>query len=840
MIELRPYQQRAVDALREHVRAGRKRVLLVCPTGGGKCLGPDVQVLRYDGSIVRAADVKVGDQLMGPDSKPRLVLSTTRGVGPMYRIRPIKGEPWTCNDVHVLTLINTTTGSIVDIPLNEYMKANKTFKHEYKLFMPGAGIDFPRVADPPIDPYFLGLWFGDGRKNLNSVEICKPDVEVERACLRVAEEYGCTLKTYRPTGKCPCYRIVNRKGAQNPVLQIMREMVGGDVNVPPSVMYGSHRVRSEFLAGFLDADGHTHNGFIEICQKRDDYADAIAFISRSLGLRVTRRIKVVNGVPYHRLGILGNIDILPMRIPRKIPPRRKQIKDATRTGFSVETIGDGEYAGFELDGDGRFLLGDFTVTHNTVLASAIIHSARARSDARVLFIAHRIELIDQTVRQLARWGVTEVGVMRADDERTNALAPVQVATIQTLARRDLPPASIVFVDEAHRAPGETYRRVLDAYPDAFKIGLTATPCRLDGKPLGDLFDALEQAATYEQLIADGFVCEPIVYAPKDPVDLSRVHRRHGDFAEDELDEAMNRPHVVGNLVEEWRANAGGRRTVVFAVSVAHSRAIAERFRDAGVRAEHLDGTTPLDERREILAKLDAGELDVVTNCAVLCEGWDQPSVKCAVIARPTLSVALYMQMAGRVLRPWNGVQPVILDHAGNVERHGLPHEDRHWSLSGSPTRTRTSGTKERVRICPKCFAYVKKNPCELCGHEEPVKSREVVEDASAKLTQWKGDPRRVFFELELDRARSKGYKPGFASAKYREKYGQWPPWSWSQEARAAFEKDERWQWRLNQREIWKREISEWENAPAPTTETQQASEATDDSFSSFVDEWLKQ
>jgi DNA repair protein RadD len=469
-----------------------------------------------------------------------------------------------------------------------------------------------------------------------------------------------------------------------------------------------------------------------------------------------------------------------------------------------------------------------------VLASAIIQSARARRDARVLFIAHRIELIDQTVRQLERWGVTCVGVMRADDERTNALAPVQVATIQTLARRAPPPASLVFIDEAHRAPGDSYRRVLDVYPEAMTIGLTATPCRLDGKPLGDMFDALELAATYEQLIADGFVAEPIVYSPRNPIDLSSVHRRHGDFAEDELDAAVNKPQIVGDLVEEWRAHAEGRRTVVFAVSVAHSRAIAERFRAGGVRAEHLDGTTPLEQRRDMLARLDVGDLEVVSNCAVLCEGWDQPSVKCAVLARPTLSCALYMQMAGRVLRPWNWLQPVILDHAGNVARHGLPHEDRYWSLDGTPTMLRS---RERIRACPRCFAYVKRNPCEVCGHDEPVKTHEVSEVASEKLTEWKGDPRRVFFDLQLDWARRRGYKPGFAAAKYKEKYGSWPPWSWSQQAKAEFASDAGWQRRLNRREEWKQRYME-ENYVAEPEREEAEPEREDDSFAAFVEQWL--
>ena len=442
------------------------------------------------------------------------------------------------------------------------------------------------------------------------------------------------------------------------------------------------------------------------------------------------------------------------------------------------------------------------------MAAAIIHSARTRFDARVLFVAHRLELIDQTVRQLARWGITEVGVMRADDERTNALAPVQVATIQTLARRSAPPTDIVFVDEAHRAAGDSYVRIMGLYPEATIIGLTATPCRLDGRPLGDHFDEMVMGGTYAQLIADGFVVEPRVYAPHRPVDLTGVRRVAGDWNEGELAEKMI--HVTGDLVAEWRAHAEGRGTVVFACTIAHSEDIVLRFRTEGIRAEHLDGNTPLDERRELLARLDSGALDVISNCGVLTEGWDQPSAKCVVLARPTMSLSLHRQMAGRALRPWEGVTPVILDHASNVDRHGMPHDDVAWSLSSTAAR---QSEKSPYRTCPRCFGYVLRNPCELCGFEAPVKPREIREERG-ELVQ-RTDDRRAFFEKMWALARARAFKPGFAGAKYKEKYGSWPPWSWSQECKAAFEADGDWGARLRNREAEKAAWAEPTEPAAP-------------------------
>ena len=449
-------------------------------------------------------------------------------------------------------------------------------------------------------------------------------------------------------------------------------------------------------------------------------------------------------------------------------------------------------------GRSRVLLQLPTGGGKTVVAAAIIASARQNFGARVLFFAHRLELVNQTVRQLARWGVVDVGVMRGDDDRTNPSAPVQVATVQTLARRKLPEADIVFIDEAHRAAGATYQRVIEAYPDATIVGLSATPCRLDGKPLGDVFDALELGGTYAELIADGFIVEPVVYSSRTSPDLSRIHTRAGDFDEGELEEAMMQPHVVGCIVGEWQAHAEGRRTVAYAVTVAHSQAIVERFTTAGIPAEHLDGTTPEAERAAILARVESGETLVVSNCAVLTEGWDCPPVKAVIMARPTKSLSLYMQCVGRTLRPWGNVTPIVLDHGGNVERHGLPTTDRIWSLSGIP---QTDKAKSEHHVCKGCFAYVRKNPCELCGYVAIVVPREIREEAGVlKIINAESDDRRAFFVAQLERARARGFKPGFASAQWKEKYGAWPPWPWSQEAKLAFADDGDWQKRNTDRE----------------------------------------
>ena len=356
-------------------------IILGASTGLGKCLGLGTPVLKYDGTIVAVEDIKTGDQLMGPDSKPRTVLSTTRGTGPLYRINPVKGESWVCNDVHVLTLKDTVTGDIVDIPLNEYLNKNRTFKHRAKQF--GVGVEFsPQVEELPIDPYFLGVWYGDGAKSLTKydtiagIKITKPDDEIRKLCSTTAHEWGLFVNTSSELdGKCPTFSLTSaRKGGdhlRNGLLNVLRGVVGKVLNLPKKYITSSRENRLQFLAGLLDTDGYLHEGNFEIVQARKGIADDIAFLARSLGFKVTRAIKVVNGVEYYRSYIIGDFSVVPTRIKRKQAASRLINKDPLRTGFTPEAIGVGEYAGFELDGDGRFLLGDFTVTHNTAICTGI-------------------------------------------------------------------------------------------------------------------------------------------------------------------------------------------------------------------------------------------------------------------------------------------------------------------------------------------------------------------------------------------------------------------------------------------------------------------------------------
>ena len=416
----------------------------------------------------------------------------------------------------------------------------------------------------------------------------------------------------------------------------------------------------------------------------------------------------------------------------------------------------------------------------TTIAAHIIEGAAAKG-RRVLFLAHRRELISQCVARLREHDITP-GVIQAgfpaDPDR-----PVQVASVQTLARREIPRADILIVDECHHARAKTYQRAVNASP--FVLGLTATPWRTDGKGLGDLFESLVVVARPSRLVAEGYLC-PIAGFAYDLPDLSGVKRVGGDYDESGAANAMS--YIGGNIVQRWLDFRPGR-TVLFACTVEHSQRMTALFRAAGVRAEHLDGSTPGAERASILGRLADGTTELVSNVGVLTEGWDLPELRCVILARPTQSQGLYLQMAGRGLRPAAGKTVArIHDHAGCAIRHGPVDLDRDYSLDASTKRD--GDAAPRTSTCPACYAIFSPGPrvCPACGAElrRDNPSREVneVEGVEVDMDEVRrryvpGNIAKPAFIALQEQAAARGYKTGWASVRFKERYGFWPRKEWT-------------------------------------------------------------
>jgi superfamily II DNA or RNA helicase len=439
------------------------------------------------------------------------------------------------------------------------------------------------------------------------------------------------------------------------------------------------------------------------------------------------------------------------------------------------------------NGQRRVVLTLPTGAGKTTTAADMIESAR-RMGKSVLFLAHRRELIDQCSARLDGQGIDH-GIIMAGTDRRDPANPVQVASIQTLRNRELPPADLVFVDECHLSVAPSFVAVLDHYEKAAVIGLTATPYRLDGKGLGRIYNALVQVVTMEDLIEQGSLIRPRILSTPSP-DLSAVRTRGGDYEARALAAAMDQADLVGDIVGHWQQHAGGGRTVVFASSVAHSIHLAERFRLAGVKAAHIDAKTPGEERKRVLAALRAGDLQVVCNVEILTAGWDLPALEVCVLARPTQSLSLYLQMAGRVLRPHPGkAGALILDHAGCAHDHGLPEEARDWSLIGP--KDNKEAPPPSVTNCPVCYLSMASGTreCPACGypmtHASGLQQSALPEEGGGELVEFTqaqrmANKRARFFELvaEADRL---GYRTGWAAVQYKAEFGTWPGSVWKAE-----------------------------------------------------------
>jgi hypothetical protein len=664
-LALRPYQEEAIAAVDAALEHGVRRPLIALPTG---CHRANQPVLMYDGSTKVVEDVRVGDRVMGPDSRPRTVLRLERGVGPMMGIRPVKGEPWVVNDEHVLTLVETAAkasprypsqrgGTIRDVPLPEWQTWAAWRNHTHKLFR--VGVDFPERADrPTIEPYLLGLLLGNGGlAHRSSVSITTTDPEVKATIHAAAQRYGLRVRR----DGISFYLAGTRGAGGNPLNTELRKLglrgVAGDERfVPDAYRLGSRRVRLDVLAGLLDSDGSKHGQGYDFCSKSAALADHVAFVARSLGLAAYVSAREVRSPwsgavgTYFRVSIIGDASVIPCRVARKRVEPRRQKKDVLRTGFEVEPTGMVEpYYGFTLSGDGRYLLGDFTVTHNcgkTVIFAALI----ARRGGTALVVAHRDELLRQAADKLAvadpALGLS-VGFVAA--ERDDVGAPVVVASVQTLARARrlarLPRRfDTVVIDEAHHASAASCRRVVEhVAPSPLILGVTATPQRSDRQQLGDVWQQVVYQRGSAELIRAGYLADVRGVRVGLQANLDDVVQSAGDFQADALGAALEDASAPRHVLAAYCEHAAGRKALVFVPTVALAHHMARMFQDAGIAAEALAGTTPAERRRAILDRLRAGDTRVCVNVAVLSEGFDEPSVDCVIVATPTRSQVKYIQ-----------------------------------------------------------------------------------------------------------------------------------------------------------------------------------------------------
>lgn len=412
-----------------------------------------------------------------------------------------------------------------------------------------------------------------------------------------------------------------------------------------------------------------------------------------------------------------------------------------------------------------------TGSGKTVLFSYITSQVLKRG-SRVIIVAHRREILDQISATLKRVGVPH-GFIQAG--KSTSTQPAMVASIQTLARRldTIPAPDLVIIDEAHHSVSKSYVQMFAAWPTAKFIGVTATPERLDGKGLGAMFDRMVMGPSVQWLIDNGFLAQPVYYAPREVVDLSQVHTVAGDFDRSEAEEIVDTPRITGDAVTHYVRFCSRQRAVAFCISVAHAQHVADTFNSCGIPSASIDGTLDPEVRKQRVEDLTAGKILVLTSCELISEGFDLPAVNAAILLRPTQSLSMHLQQVGRALRPYPGkTNAIILDHVGNCLRHGLAEQERDWDLGGREKRLKKSSLVE-TKQCSKCFAIFAGTVCPQCGSQREIATREIeevdgelqrlsIEDISKKREERREEAKCKTLDDFRALAKLRGYKLGWA------------------------------------------------------------------------------
>lgn len=355
----------------------------------------------------------------------------------------------------------------------------------------------------------------------------------------------------------------------------------------------------------------------------------------------------------------------------------------------------------------------------------ILHNAAERKK-RVWFLCHRRELISQISRAFDLEGI-QYGLVTAD-AKMNLAAPAQICSIPTLANRidRLPAPDLIAWDEVHHLMAGSWKKIALSFPDAYHVGLSATPIRLDGAGLGEFFEAMVCGPSVKWLMENNFLSQYRLFAPM-TVDTSGLHSRMGDYIKSEANELMNKPKIIGKAVDHYRQHIDGARAIVFCVSIEHSQAMAKEFNDAGIPAVHIDGKTDDWIREGAINDLVEGKLKIITQVEIFGEGVDVPALDAVIDQSPTMSLSRYLQRAGRMMRLFPGKKyGYYLDAVGNSQLHGLPDDDRSWTLTtGKPDKERASVLPPR--ICGMCFAANRCGAtiCKVCKTVFPIEGRQV-------------------------------------------------------------------------------------------------------------------
>jgi superfamily II DNA or RNA helicase len=683
-IILRDYQEVAVDAA-----INNRRGIINLATG---CHDASQLILMFDGTTKKAVDIEIGDLLMGPDSKPRKVLKLHRGRDQMFKIVPTKGESFTVNSEHTLSLKNTNKireGSskydssrrlkireFDEISVCNYIDSNKSYKHLHKLW--STGVDFEH-KELEFDPYFLGLWLGDGSSTF--AMYCSADPILMEYVQKYLATKGMGSTFSRDVNGCVSYCFNKGSNLINPLLEFSRKNnIYNNKHIPHDYLTASVEQRLQLLAGLIDTDGSAYEGVMDITQKNKELAENITYLCRSLGFaaylkpsfKKATNSKTHTGSTYWRVSISGDLSRIPVLLDRKKLPPRKQIKDPMVRGFTVEKTEIDNYYGWQVDGDNLYLMADFTVTHNCGKSKTAFSLLR-QLKRKALIVAPNKSIAVQLYEELCNtFGNARIGFYGSGKKKlgdiTVGIAQTVINHVADFQKADL---GVVIVDEAHRSASNTFVAILSSLSSVGRVyGLTATAYRADGKDL--LLNAACGPVLVEYdakwAIENGHLAQPIF-----------IIRKIKTSAPDYDDKLMAyKSHIlsakeISNQIESdaQKMIAAGKSTLVLVDSIEHGEALSKALGLPFAKGEDKNS-------EQYIKDLNSGKINgLIGTENKISEGVDTRNVDCLIMGQFTAAKGAVLQAVGRGLRKQgNKTSCFILDYWPTSSRMLGRHAER--------------------------------------------------------------------------------------------------------------------------------------------------------------------
>lgn len=706
MIKLRPYQKEVIDKSIAFFNSDNKKdsALVVAPTA---CHAKGTKILMYDGTFKCVEDIQVNDLLMGIDSSPRTVFELYKGCDTMYEITPKKlGKPFIVNSEHILSLYKTNEGSaayqkpkITDISVKEYLIKDKRFKHIHKLRY-CEGVEFTN-KEVPLDPYFLGIYLGDGGSANGAVSICTPDEEIVSYLYKFIEDKELRIRVCpKKDNKAYSYYFAGlKRRSKNPnYLKIKLVELGlykkicHEKFIPDIYLRNSKAVRLQILAGLLDTDGYfTEERYsYEYCTKSKIMAEQIVYLCRSLGFFAKiGKTKIVKDQEYYRLTVGGKLYTIPTKITRKTASCKKTKRDCMKHGFDIKELGLGDYYGFKIDGDNLYFDSEFLIHHNCG-KSILISNTGVNIKGNTIVLQPSKEILEQNQAKFYNYGY-EVGVFSAGCGRKD-INKITLGTIGTVIN-DMEKFNLfdnIIIDECDLVNSEEgqYKDFINYLGNVKLLGYTATPfrmhynrdgaiCKMLTRTNPKIFKKILHNITIQEMYANGYLCPMIYELHKYNTSKLKLTSNLANYNEDSLILANKQNNIAEKVINCIKNHSERKHFIVFTVSVKEAEEICEYLNRNMIKSTTISCKTPAKERAQRLADYRDGYYKVILNVGTLTCGWDYPPLDCIIDARKTMSLRLMIQRWGRGVRLFEGKENCLyIDLVGNVEYFGKPENMR--------------------------------------------------------------------------------------------------------------------------------------------------------------------